>query len=675
MKKKVLQMSILKQIQQLRTEINEHNYHYYVLDNPKITDSEYDLLMRELQTLEANYPESITSDSPTQRVGAEPLSAFAEIIHTIPMLSLGNAFDNTEVYDFAERATERLQTKEISYIAEPKLDGLAISLRYEAGLLVTGATRGNGHQGENVTQNVKTIKNIPLCLRGQYPEILEVRGEVVMPKAGFAKLNQQQVAKCEKIFANPRNAAAGSLRQLDSNVTATRPLTFYSYAIGAVSEANLPKTHSGILHQLQEWGLPVAQQNQVVQDVKGCLQYYQTILAQRATLPFEIDGVVYKINDIEQQEILGYISKAPRWAIAHKFPAQEALTQLLAIEIQVGRTGAITPVAKLAPVNVGGVTVSHATLHNQDEIRRKDVRINDTVIVRRAGDVIPEVVRVLLEKRPTDSQPFVLPNKCPVCDSAVVRIAEEAVARCTGGLFCPAQRQQALQHYVSRQAMDIDGLGKKLVVQLVENNLVNNPADIYDLSHEQWAGLERMGDKSADNVMASIDKSKATTLARFLYALGIREVGESTANILAEQFTSLEQLELASEHELQQITDIGPVVAKHIANFFQQPHNIEIIQRLQAIGVHWSTKDSITQVLTEPTLAGKIFVLTGTLLQMSRNEAKSSLQKLGAKVSGSISKNTDYLVAGEKSGSKLEKAKNLGVAILEEAEFIELLGK
>ncbi|MBE9563309.1 MAG: NAD-dependent DNA ligase LigA, partial [Proteobacteria bacterium] len=450
----------------------------------------------------------------------------------------------------------------------------------------------------------------------------------------------------------------------------TRPLTFFSYAIGTVSETNLPASHSGILQQLQQWGLPIAKQNKVVKGVRGCLHYYQNILAQRDALPFDIDGVVYKVNDIEQQEILGFISKAPRWAIAHKFPAQEALTKLLAIDIQVGRTGAITPVAKLRPVNVGGVTVSQATLHNQDEIKRKNVRVGDTVIVRRAGDVIPEVVKVITEERLTTSQPFVFPNKCPACNSNVERITGEAVARCTGGLYCPAQRQQALQHFVSRQAMDIEGLGKKLVVQVVENNLVNNPADIYDLTHEQWAGLERMGDKSADNVMQSIENSKTITFARFLYALGIREVGESTAKILAEQY-NLQKLQQASEYELQQIVDIGPIAAKYIVNFFQQAHNIEVIQRLQTAGVHWP--DSIAKSTNEQTLTSKIFVLTGTLSKMSRNEAKSKLQQLGAKVTNSISKKTDYLVAGEKSGSKLEKAKKLGVIVLTEVELVELL--
>ena len=662
-------MLISKQIKQLRLEIQEHNYCYYVLDDPKILDGEYDQLLQKLQTLESKHPDLITVDSPTQRVGAEPLSSFTEVIHEIPMLSLSNAFDKDGIYEFAKRIKEKLQIETIEYIAEPKLDGLAVSLRYENGLLVTAATRGNGYRGENVTQNVKTIKNIPLRLRGQFPKILEVRGEVVMPKAVFDKLNQQ--AKDGKTFANPRNAAAGSLRQLNPKVTATRPLTFFSYAIGTISEVGLPNTHSGILNQLQQWGLPIASQNQVVKNTKDCLDYYQNILAKRNALPFEIDGVVYKVNNIEQQEVLGFISKAPRWAIAHKFPAQEAVTKLLAIEVQVGRTGAITPVAKLAPINVGGVTVSHATLHNQDEINRKDIRVNDTVIVRRAGDVIPEVVKVLVEKRLSSSQQFVLPSKCPVCNSDAERVTGEAVLRCTGGLHCPAQRQQALQHFVSRQAMDIDGLGKKLVIQLVENNLVNNPADIYDLTHEQWAGLERMGDKSADNVMLSIEKSKTTTFAQFLYALGIREVGESTAKILTEQFVGLNELKQASEYELQQIMDIGPVAAKYIVNFFQQDDNIKIIERLEASGIHWN--NTITKSTSKQILVGKVFVLTGTLSQMSRNEAKSKLQQLGAKVTNSISKKTDYLVAGEKAGSKLTKAKNLGVEILEESNLIEML--
>jgi DNA ligase (NAD+) len=668
---------IQQQTAQLRDTLNEHNYYYYILDDPRIPDSEYDRLMRELQTLEAQYPELITPDSPTQRVGAAPLSAFAEIVHTIPMLSLGNAFENQEVHDFDKRVRERLRLEmnNIEYVAEPKLDGLAVSLRYENGLLVKGATRGDGSRGEDVTLNVKTIKAIPLRLRNDdYPRVLEVRGEVFMPKAGFEKLNKQQAAQGEKTFANPRNAAAGSLRQLKSRVTASRPLTFLSYAVGVVEGAELPNRHSEILHSLQKWGFPISVHIQIVNGVQGCLDYHQDILAHRDALPFDIDGVVYKVNRIDQQEILGFVSRAPRWAIAHKFPAQEALTQVLDIDVQVGRTGALTPVARLAPVNVGGVTVTNATLHNQDEINRKNVRVGDTVIVRRAGDVIPDVVRVLPEKRPPNTQAFFLPNKCPICDSDVTRVEGEAVARCTGGLFCPAQRKQALQHFASRRAMDIDGLGEKLVEQLIDNDLVKNIADIYNLSHEQWAGLERMGKKSADNLIKALEKSKTTTLAHFLYALGIREVGESTARTLAQHFGNLDKLIPATETDLQKIPDIGPVAAKHIVAFLQQSHNREVIQRLQVAGVHWAAQSEPQTVATSQQLAGQTFVLTGTLSNLTREEAKARLQGLGAKVSGSVSKKTHCVVAGEKAGSKLKKAQALGVKVIDEAELMALLG-
>jgi DNA ligase (NAD+) len=668
---------IQQQTAQLRDTLNEHNYYYYILDDPRIPDSEYDRLMRELQTLEAQYPELITPDSPTQRVGAAPLSAFAEIVHTIPMLSLGNAFENQEVHDFDKRVRERLRLEmnNIEYVAEPKLDGLAVSLRYENGLLVKGATRGDGSRGEDVTLNVKTIKAIPLRLRNDdYPRVLEVRGEVFMPKAGFEKLNKQQAAQGEKTFANPRNAAAGSLRQLKSRVTASRPLTFLSYAVGVVEGAELPNRHIEILHSLQIWGFPISVHIQIVNGVQGCLDYHQDILAHRDALPFDIDGVVYKVNRIDQQEILGFVSRAPRWAIAHKFPAQEALTQVLDIDVQVGRTGALTPVARLAPVNVGGVTVTNATLHNQDEINRKNVRVGDTVIVRRAGDVIPEVVRVLPEKRPPNTQAFFLPNKCPICDSDVTRVEGEAVARCTGGLFCPAQRKQALQHFASRRAMDIDGLGEKLVEQLIDNDLVKNIADIYNLSHEQWAGLERMGKKSADNLIKALEKSKTTTLAHFLYALGIREVGESTARTLAQHFGNLDKLIPATETDLQKIPDIGPVAAKHIVAFLQQSHNREVIQRLQVAGVHWAAQSEPQTVATSQQLAGQTFVLTGTLSNLTREEAKARLQGLGAKVSGSVSKKTHCVVAGEKAGSKLKKAQALGVKVIDEAELMALLG-
>ena len=669
-------MNIPKQIQeqaaQLRETLNEHNYYYYVLDDPRLPDSEYDRLMRELQTLEVQYPKLMTADSPTQRVGAAPLSAFAEVVHTRPMLSLNNAFEADELDDFDKRVRERLEVEKIEYVAELKLDGLAVSLRYENGLLVKAATRGDGSRGEDVTQNVKTIEAIPLRLRGEdYPPVLEVRGEVFMPKSGFEKLNRLQTAKGEKTFANPRNAAAGSLRQLDSRITARRPLTFLSYAVGVVEGAELPDRHDQILQRLQVWGFPISVLNHVVHGVQGCLEYYQDILAQREALPFDIDGVVYKVNRLDQQERLGFVSRAPRWAIAHKFPAQEALTQLLEIDVQVGRTGALTPVARLAPITVGGVTVTNATLHNQDEIDRKDVRVGDTVIVRRAGDVIPEVVRILPEKRPENSQPFVLPDHCPVCGSDVTRVEDEAVARCTGGLFCPAQRKEALQHFASRRAMEIEGLGEKRVEQLIADELVENLADIYTLSHEQWAGLEGMGQKSADKMMKAIEKSKSTTLDRFLYALGIREVGDSTARLLAQQFGDLEKLMSATRRELKQIPDIGPVAAKSIVTFFQQPHNREVIQRLQAVGVQWPQNES--PVATAQALAGKTFVLTGTLSGMTRDDAKARLQALGAKVSNSVSRKTDYVVAGEKAGSKLEKARTLGINVIDEAGLLELL--
>ncbi len=671
-------MNIPKKIQQqtiqLRHTLNEHNYYYYVLDDPHIPDSEYDRLMQELQALELKYPTLITPDSPTQRVGAAPLTAFAEVIHSLPMLSLGNAFENKEVYHFDKRLRERLKVGRVEYTAEVKLDGLAVTLRYEKGLLVQAATRGDGSRGEEVTENVRTIKSIPLRLRGDdYPPVLEVRGEVFMPKAGFEKLNQQQAIKGERIFANPRNAAAGSLRQLKIHITATRPLRFLSYSVGLVEEAQLlPNKHNEILQCLQKWGLPISRETKVVNGIQGCLDYYQNILTRRNDLPFDIDGVVYKVNDIEQQEQLGFVSRAPRWALAHKFPAQEALTQVLDIDVQVGRTGALTPVARLAPVNVGGAIVTNATLHNQDEIKRKDIRIGDTVIVRRAGDVIPEVVRVLLEKRPENSSLFVFPTQCPVCRSDVTRAKDEAVARCTGGLFCQAQRKQALEHFASRRAMNIEGLGEKLIEQLVENHLVNTIADIYSLTHEQWAHLDRMGKKSAKNIIQALEKSKSTTLTHFLYALGIREVGESTAQLLAQAFGTLENLMSASEADLQKIPDIGPVMAKQIVHFFQQPHNLEVIQRLQAL-IHWPENKPSTK--TTQTLIGQTFVLTGTLTRMTRNEAKQCLEALGAKVSNSVSKKTICVVAGEKAGSKLEKAHALGIKVIDEEELMGLLDR
>jgi DNA ligase (NAD+) len=672
-------MTVSKTIQQraiqLRDILNEHNYYYYVLDEPKILDSEYDQFMQELQAFEKEYPELITSDSPTQRVGAEPLSTFAQVIHTLPMLSLNNAFNEEEVYDFEKRIRERLGLEteaKLEYVAEPKLDGLAISLRYENGLLVKAATRGDGSRGEDVTQNAKTIRAIPLNLRGDdYPQVLEVRGEVFMPKEGFAKLNRQQAERGEKIFANPRNAAAGSLRQLDSRITATRPLAFLAYAVGVVEEGELPNRYNKILYVLQKWGLPIPIHLQVVHDIQGCLKYYHDILYHRDNLPFDIDGVVYKVNNLQQQQTLGFISRAPRWAIAHKLPAQEALTQVLAIDVQVGRTGALTPVARLAPIQVGGVTVTNATLHNQDEIERQDVRVGDTVIVCRAGDVIPDIVRVLPEKRPEGTQPFVLPTKCPVCQADVTRVEGEAVARCTGGLYCPAQRKQAVQHFASRRAMDIEGLGEKLVDQLINLELVKDIVDIYTLTHEQWANLERMGPKSAENIIKALEKSKSTTLAHFLYALGIREVGESTARALVQHFGKLDQIMQASSTDLQQVPDVGPIVAEHIVAFFQQPHNREIIQRLEKIGIHWPTTEPVSA--TSQPFAGQTFVLTGSLIGLTRNEAKARLEILGAKVSGSVSKKTHWVVAGEKAGSKLDKAQALGVKIIDEAALLKLL--
>jgi DNA ligase (NAD+) len=667
-----ISLEIQQKINQLRHSLNEHNYYYYVLDDPQIPDSEYDRLMRELQWLETQYPEVITPDSPTQRVGAAPLSTFAEVIHTLPMLSLSNAFTSEEIQDFAQRLRERLATEQIEYVAELKLDGLAINLCYEDGLLITAATRGDGRRGEDVTQNVRTIQSIPLRLRGHdYPTRLEVRGEILMPKAGFEQLNQHQIAQGEKPFANPRNAAAGSLRQLDPRITATRPLIFFAYGVGHTEGKSLPDTHSDTLQRFQAWGLPISPHRQVVKDIQGCLTYYQSMLAQRHHLPIEVDGVVYKVNQFNQQEQLGFISRSPRWAIAHKFPAQEVLTQVLAIEVQVGRTGALTPVARLAPVNVGGVTVTNATLHNQDEISRKDIRVGDTVIIRRAGEVIPEVVSVVIDQRPVTTQPFVFPQQCPVCGSAVSRLAGEAIARCRAGLFCSAQRKQALQHFASRPAMNIEGLGEKLIDQLVESGLVNNIADIYTLKPAQLANLERMGEKSALNLIAAIDKSQATTLARFLYALGIREVGEATAQILAQHFGQLEPLMQATAETLQQIPNIGPVVAQSIVSFFQQPHHRDLIGRLPALGIHWAAAQSICT--PKQPLQGQIFVLTGILAQLTRDEATAKLQALGAKVSQSVSKKTTCVVAGDQAGSKLAQAQSLGIKVIDEKALLDLL--
>src|SRR5450759_3698014 len=672
-------MSVTARIAQLRAEIEQHNYRYYVLDDPSIPDAEFDRLFRELQTLEAQHPELLAADSPTQRVGVTPLKrvpgqkffgSFAEVQHRTPMLSLNNAFSEDEVRAFDARIREALGVAEVEYAVEPKFDGLAITLSYRDGMFVQGATRGDGSTGEDVTENLRTVRTIPLRLHKPIRDV-EVRGEVLMFKRDFAKLNDAQRAKGEKEFVNPRNAAAGSLRQLDSRITASRRLSFFSYGIGFCDGAKLPNQQDQQMALLQQWGVPVAQQRSVVRGLEGLLAYYLEIGEAREQLPFDIDGVVYKVNDIAQQQQLGFVSRAPRWAIAHKFPAEEAMTTLLDIEVQVGRTGALTPVARLAPVFVGGVTVTNATLHNEDEIRRKDVRIGDTVIVRRAGDVIPEVARVVLERRPRDAREFVMPKVCPVCGSRVARLEDEAVWRCTGGLFCPAQRKQALLHFASRRAMNIEGLGDKLVEQLVDTHIVNNPAALYKLGLLAIINLERMGEKSAVNLLAGIEHSKHTTLARFIFALGIRNVGEATAKDLAQHFGSLDNLLAADVESLQQVHDVGPVVAQSIADFLAEAHNREVIEQLRACGVHWAEQQPLAA--TALPFSGKTFVLTGTLAALSREEAKEKLEALGAKVSRSVSKKTDYVVAGVEAGSKLDKARELGVAVLDEQQFLALL--
>ena len=659
-------------INKLRDAINEHNYRYYVLDAPVISDAEYDRLFRELQDLEKQHPELITPDSPTQRVGAKPAEGFAEVRHDIPMLSLENAFDEDEMRSFDRRVRERLGEKHIDYMAETKLDGLAISILYENGSLMRAATRGDGTTGEDVTHNVRTIKSIPLKLHGRTcPRALEVRGEVFMGKAGFVAMNKRQEQEGGKLFANPRNAAAGSLRQLDPAVTKDRPLQFFAYGVGRIDSNVSLKTQADTLEHLRDWGVPVSRDSRVVAGVEECLAYYNKLSGRRADLPYQIDGIVYKVNNLAWQERLGTVSRAPRWAIAYKFPPEEEVTRVQDIEVQVGRTGALTPVARLEAVSVGGVTVTNATLHNEEEVHRKDVRVGDTVVVRRAGDVIPEVVRVLKEKRPKHTRPFAMPKTCPVCGSAAVREEEEAIMRCTGGIYCPAQCIRSILHFASRRAMDIEGLGEKLVEQLYEKKYVRNLADLYDLSREQLAELERMGEKSAANLLAALEKSKATRLDRFLYGLGIREVGEATAMALAVHFGSMDKIRRASQEELMAVPDVGPVVAGHVHEFFKEPHNNQVIKRLVASGVHW---DEFTVAANRP-LDGKTFVLTGTLSAMTRDEAKQHLLALGARVSGSVSRNTDYVVAGESPGSKLARARDLGVKVLDEAAFMKLLKK
>ncbi len=737
--------SAAARIEALRKQINHHNRLYYVYDAPEIPDAEFDRLMRELQALEAQHPELISDDSPTRRVGDAPLAGFEEVIHRMPMLSLDNAFSEAEMNDFERRIRDRLKhapEQAIHYQAEPKLDGLAVSLRFEAGRLVQAATRGDGARGEDVTSNVRTIKAIPLTLEGDdWPQVLEVRGEVFMPRRGFETLNRRAREAGEKTFVNPRNAAAGSLRQLDPRLTAQRPLTFYAYGFGEVSAGSVADSQSACMARLREWGVPVSPLAQRVEGVAGCLNYFRTIQQQRDTLPYDIDGVVFKVDDLRLQADLGFVSRAPRWAIAYKFPAQEEMTRVEAIEFQVGRTGAVTPVARLQPVFVGGVTVSNATLHNMDEVRRKDVRPGDTVVVRRAGDVIPEVVSVVDPARADRGEPVMLPEHCPVCGSRILRPEGEAIARCSGGLFCAAQRKEAIKHFASRKAMDIEGLGDKLVEQLVDLEWVKTPADLYALSQQQLAGLERMGEKSAQNLIDALKKSKTTTLGRFLFALGIMGIGETMANTLAkslgsleaimnlrladlveikpsqaakfveklqtvcglkrlfeddqafaehfdfkwltpahkdlllEKFPGLEHMESADAEAIanaptQSIEGVGTILADQLVTFFRQEHNREVIQALLDVGIHWPAVECVRDELLS--LLGKTFVLTGTLSR-PRDEIKAELEALGAKVAGSVSKKTDYLVAGEAAGSKLTKAESLGVPVLDESGLTMLL--
>lgn len=666
--------SISEQVNHLRTILEQHNYNYYVLDTPSIPDSEYDRLLRELSALETEHPEFLTADSPTQKVGGAALSKFEQVAHQVPMLSLDNAFSEEEFTAFNRRIKERLMsTDELTFCCEPKLDGLAVSIIYRDGVLVQAATRGDGFTGENITQNVKTIRNVPLKLRGDYPKELEVRGEVFMDSAGFDKLNTEAEKRGEKVFVNPRNAAAGSLRQLDSKITAKRPLMFYAYSTGLVADGNIPEDHYQQLEKLTDWGLPLCPETKLVEGPKAALAYYSDILTRRSELKYEIDGVVIKINQKTLQERLGFVARAPRWAIAYKFPAQEEITQLLDVDFQVGRTGAITPVARLKPVFVGGVTVSNATLHNSDEVARLGVKVGDTVIIRRAGDVIPQITQVVLERRPDDARDIEFPTTCPICDSHVEKVEGEAVARCTGGLVCPAQRKQAIKHFASRKALDIDGLGDKIVDQLVDRELIKTPADLFILKQGHFESLERMGPKSAKNLVTALEEAKGTTLAKFLYSLGIREAGEATAQNLANHFLTLENVINASIDSLTQVSDVGEIVAAHVRGFFDEEHNLAVVNALIDQGVNWPVLSAPSE--EEQPLAGLTYVLTGTLNTLNRNDAKARLQQLGAKVSGSVSAKTDALVAGEKAGSKLTKAQDLGIDILTEDELIELLIK
>ena len=658
---------------ELRAQIAQHDYRYYVLDAPLVSDAEYDRLMQELRALESADPRLVTADSPTQRVSGTPSSAFGEVVHQLPMLSLDNAFTAEDLAAFDRRIHERLGVSgDLDYLAEPKLDGLAVAVIYRHGLLERAATRGDGVTGEDVTANVRTIRAVPQRLRGEAPPLIEVRGEVVMPTARFERMNQQARARGEKVFVNPRNAAAGSLRQLDPRITAARPLSAVFYALGVLEGAVSPARQTELLQVLRALGLPVSAEARLVHGVAGCLDYYRKLGERRSSLPYQIDGVVYKLDSRADQERLGYVSRAPRWAIAHKFPADEAFTVVRDIGFQVGRTGALTPVARLEPVFVSGVTVSNVTLHNIDEVRRKDVRVGDTVVVRRAGDVIPEVVSVVLDKRPPDTVPVQLPARCPVCGSQVLRVEGEAVARCTGAFTCRAQRQEALRHFASRRALDIEGLGDKLVEQLIERDAVRSPADLYSLTLEQLSQLDRMGEKSAANLLAALERSRHTTLPRLLYGLGIREVGEATALALARHFGTLERLMGADAHVIQQVPDVGPVVAAHLAAFFSSDDHRLVINALRDKGVTWPEIPTPSPG-SVPALVGRIFVITGTLSGMTREQAQEALIARGAKVSGSVSKKTSYVVAGSEAGSKLAKAHELGVPVLDEPQFLALL--
>jgi len=663
---------IAQQITHLRHQIEKYNHQYYQLDEPSVTDAEYDRKLRQLRALEEENPQLAQANSPTQTVGSQVLSSFNKINHEVPMLSLDNVFSADDILGFIERINNRLKRSlTLPFCVEPKLDGLAISLLYEKGYLVRAATRGDGAVGEDVTLNVKTIKNIPHQLTGKnIPVRLEVRGEVVMPIADFQQYNRHALANDTKAFVNPRNAAAGSLRQLDSSITATRPLAFYSYGIGIIEQGELANSHYQRLQQLKGWGLPLSEEVQLKQGAEGCFEYYQYLLEKRNTLDYEIDGIVYKIDDIALQEELGFVARAPRWATAHKFPAQEEQTDLLDVEFQVGRTGAITPVAILKPVFVGGVTVSRASLHNADEIQRLNIKIGDTVIIRRAADVIPQIVKVQASND-TLNKTIVFPKLCPVCQSEIERIEDEAIARCTGGLYCAAQRKEAIKYFSSRKAMNIDGLGEKVAEQLVDAELINTPADLFKLSAEQLIPLERMGAKKAENLIAAIEQSKQTQLAKFILALGIREVGEATAKNLANYFLTLPAIQQANTEALLKVDDIGDIVAQHIRRFFKQAHNQEVIQKLLDAGISWPELQKKSQ--TESPLKDKTFVLTGTLVKMGRAEAKQALESLGAKVSGSVSKKTDYVVAGESAGSKLKKAQDLNLEILNEDDLLTLL--